>query len=79
VHGKPQRHTIAGLELMIYPIYHPAAGLRSQAMLTTLSEDFERLPELLAAARPEPEPEPEPPQNGGSAESLAATQLGLFG
>jgi uracil-DNA glycosylase family 4 len=78
VHGKPQQHTVGGLELTIYPIYHPAAGLRSQAMLTTLREDFERLPELLAAARPEPEPEPEPAA-GGSAEPIAASQLGLFG
>jgi uracil-DNA glycosylase family 4 len=78
VHGKPQQHTVGGLELTIYPIYHPAAGLRSQAMLTTLREDFERLPELLAAARPEPEPEPEP-EAGGSAEPIAASQLGLFG
>jgi uracil-DNA glycosylase len=74
VHGKPQQHTVAGLELTIYPIYHPAAGLRSQAMLTGLREDFSRLPELLAAARPGPEPEP-----GGSAEPVAASQLGLFG
>jgi uracil-DNA glycosylase family 4 len=78
VHGKPQQHTVAGLELTIYPIYHPAAGLRSQAMLTGLREDFSRLPELLAAARPEPEPE-EPPHDGGSAEALTAAQLGLFG
>jgi uracil-DNA glycosylase len=78
VHGKPQQHTIAGLELTIYPIYHPAAGLRSQPMLAGLREDFSRLPELLAAARPEPEPEP-PVNGGGSAEPLAAAQLGLFG
>jgi uracil-DNA glycosylase len=78
VHGKPQQHTVAGLELTIYPIYHPAAGLRSQAMLTGLREDFSRLPELLAAARPEPELE-EPPRDGGSAEALTAAQLGLFG
>jgi DNA polymerase len=77
VHGKPQQHTISGVELTIYPIYHPAAGLRSQPMLTGLREDFARLPELLAAARPDPEPEP--PHNGGSAEALAASQLGLFG
>jgi DNA polymerase len=78
VHGKPQQHTVGGLEVTIYPIYHPAAGLRSTGMLTTLREDFERLPRLLAAARPEPEPEPEP-EPGGSAQPIAASQLGLFG
>src|SRR5919197_4376940 len=77
VHGKPQDHTIAGLEVTIYPIYHPAAGLRSQPMRAGLRDDFARLPELLAAARPEPEAEP--PHNGGSAEALAPAQLGLFG
>jgi uracil-DNA glycosylase len=80
VHGKPQDHVISGLPIRIYPIYHPAAGLRSTAMLETLRQDFQQLPGLLAAARPEPEPEPEPEEpGGGSAEPVAAPQLGLFG
>ena len=81
VHGRPQDHVIAGLPIRIYPIYHPAAGLRSAAMLETLREDFTRLPGLLQAARPVQEPEePQPEQHGGgSAEPLAAAQLGLFG
>jgi DNA polymerase len=84
VHGKPQDHVIAGLPIRIYPIYHPAAGLRSTAMLETLREDFKQLPALLEAARPQPEEEPEPEaddedQGGGSAEPVAASQLGLFG
>jgi uracil-DNA glycosylase len=83
VHGRPQDHVIAGLPIRIYPIYHPAAGLRSTAMLETLREDFQRLPALLEAARPQPEEdEPEPEDDasgGGSAEPVAASQLGLFG
>jgi uracil-DNA glycosylase len=82
VHGRPQDHVIAGLPIRIYPIYHPAAGLRSTAMLETLREDFRRLPDLLEAARPQPEEEPEPEAEGpggGSAEPVAAAQLGLFG
>jgi DNA polymerase len=84
VHGRAQDHEIAGLPIRIYPIYHPAAGLRSTAMLETLREDFQRLPALLAAARPQPEEEPEPDEDddrsgGGSAEPVAASQLGLFG
>jgi hypothetical protein len=50
-------------------------------MLETLREDFQQLPELLEAARPQPEegePEPDEP-GGGSAEPVAASQLGLFG
>jgi hypothetical protein len=53
-------------------------------MLETLREDFTQLPALLEAARPQPEEEPEPEsededQGGGSAEPVAASQLGLFG
>jgi uracil-DNA glycosylase len=82
VHGRPQDHLIAGLPIRIYPIFHPAAGLRSTAMLETLRQDFQQLPELLEAARPQPEEEAEPEQTGpggGSAEPAAASQLGLFG
>ncbi len=79
VHGRPQDHAIAGLPIRIYPIYHPAAGLRSTAMLETLRQDFQRLPELLEAARPQPaEDEPEE-ASGGSAEPVGAAQLDLFG
>jgi uracil-DNA glycosylase len=83
VHGRPQDHVIAGLPIRIYPIYHPAAGLRSTAMLETLREDFKQLPALLEAARPQqqqedPEPEDEG-SGGGSAAPVAAAQLGLFG
>jgi DNA polymerase len=82
VHGRPQDHVIAGLPIRLYPIYHPAAGLRSTSMLETLREDFQRLPALLEAARPaaeEDEPEPDEEAGGGSAEPVAASQLGLFG
>ena len=83
VHGQPQDHVIAGLPIRLYPIYHPAAGLRSTAMLETLREDFKQLPALLEAARPQPEPEEtdqeEDGSGGGSAEPVAASQLGLFG
>lgn len=79
VHGKPQDHVIAGLPIRIYPIYHPAAGLRSTAMLETLRQDFKKLPELLEAARPREDPGEELEPSGGSAEPMAASQLGLFG
>ncbi|HET8672187.1 MAG TPA: uracil-DNA glycosylase [Thermoleophilaceae bacterium] len=80
VHGRPQDHVIGGLPIRIYPIFHPAAGLRSTGMLETLREDFRRLPELLEAARPQatghrPEDDAEPGNSGGSS---AVSQLGLF-
>jgi DNA polymerase len=79
VRGQAQAHRIAGVELSIYPIFHPAAALYTPAMLQTLRDDFSRLPALLAqrpavepplaavvAAPPVAEPEPE------------FAQLGLF-
>lgn len=33
---------------LIFPVYHPAAALRSTEMLNTLSEDFKKLPKVLA-------------------------------
>ena len=82
VHGRPQDHVIAGLPIRIYPIYHPAAGLRSTAMLEALRQDFQRLPALLDAARPQPDDESgaeDEAPGGGSAEPVGAPQLGLFG
>jgi DNA polymerase len=54
VHGHPRATEIAGHPLYLYPIFHPAAALYTPAMLTTLKEDFSRLPQLLAHAAPQP-------------------------
>ncbi len=54
VHGRPRATEIAGHPLYLYPIFHPAAALYTPAMLTTLKEDFSRLPQLLAHAAPQP-------------------------
>jgi DNA polymerase len=53
VHGKPRKMELGGVELYLYPIFHPAAALYTPAMLATLKEDVARLPELLAYARGE--------------------------
>jgi DNA polymerase len=47
VHGSPQRTRIAGRELYLYPIFHPAAALYTPAMLATLKQDVLRIPEVL--------------------------------
>jgi DNA polymerase len=67
--GRPQERTVAGLDLVIYPLFHPAAALRTPKVLEQLREDFSRIPQLLAPREPEPEPDAEP----------AKEQLGLFG
>ncbi len=43
-HGRPL--TIGGRA--IYPVYHPAAALRSTQMMNTLREDFKKIPDVLA-------------------------------
>jgi uracil-DNA glycosylase len=77
VHGRPRDRVIAGLPVKLYPLLHPAAALRTPAMLEILREDFRRLPELLEAERPELAPVPGlggPPEGVGAADD----QLDLF-
>ena len=75
VHGQEQDVTLGGNQVLLYPLYHPAAALYTPAMLNILQEDFRRLPELMGRlAMPEPEPETEP----ALALAQPAVQLGLF-
>jgi uracil-DNA glycosylase len=73
VHGQEQETHVGGRQVLLYPLYHPAAALYTPAMLNVLQEDFRRLPELMGRSLASPKPElpplvvPEP-----------ATQLGLF-
>jgi DNA polymerase len=62
--GRPQERTVAGLDVIIYPLFHPAAALRTPKVLDQLRDDFSRLPRLLApppAPEPQPEAQAEPP------------------
>jgi DNA polymerase len=77
VRGKPQVHELGARWVRIYPLFHPAAALRTPRVLGELRDDFAGLPALLA------EPAPEPP---GHAASVAAPpapepppQMDLFG
>jgi uracil-DNA glycosylase len=89
VHGRAEELTLGARAVRLYPIFHPAAALRTPRMLETLREDFARLPQLLAMPEPpqprewEEPPEPEPEPESESAPPLAvdadpADQLGLF-
>jgi uracil-DNA glycosylase len=73
VHGQEQETHIGNRQVVLYPLYHPAAALYTPAMLSVLQEDFRRLPELLGRTLVEPEAEPEP-----LVVAEPATQLGLF-
>ena len=65
VHGSPQAREIGGRNVALYPLFHPAAALRSTSVLDLLRADMQRLPELIAQHVSEPDPNEE--------------QLGLFG
>ena len=71
--GRPQERNVAGLDVTIYPLFHPAAALRTPKVLEQLRGDFARLPALLEERSPEPEPEPVEAN-----EPEAAVQLGLL-
>jgi uracil-DNA glycosylase len=79
VRGVPQAHELAGQSIFLYPIFHPAAALRTTAMLDQLRADFQALPRLLEEALPslglEAEQGPEPELVGAGVEP---DQLGLF-
>jgi len=75
VHGVPQVHQVGGRAVQVFPIFHPAAGLRTPRVKEQLREDFAKLPALLAAGPP-PQPATGAPD---TAPPPADDQLGLFG
>jgi uracil-DNA glycosylase len=54
VHGKPQEHELGARRVRIFPLFHPAAALRTPAVKQQLREDFARLPALLEEPAPAP-------------------------
>jgi DNA polymerase len=52
VRGRPQEREVAGVPVLLYPLFHPAAALRTPAVLQQLREDFARIPALLEQERP---------------------------
>lgn len=76
--GRPQQREIAGRHVVLYPLFHPAAALRTPATKQKLREDIHRLPELVEqhVERP-PAPVPAAEAQGDEPPS-PAPQLGLF-
>jgi len=86
VHGEPRDREIAGRTLVLYPLFHPAAALRTPAVLELLREDMGRLPALLAesrttasAAAPPLVPDDPAQATDDATPCLADDQLDLFG
>jgi DNA polymerase len=81
VHGVPQVHQVGRRAVQVFPIFHPAAGLRTPRVKEQLREDFAKLPALLAAGPPPQPGAPPQPVSGApdTAPPPADDQLGLFG
>jgi uracil-DNA glycosylase len=47
IHGKKFDVKWHGADMVVVPMYHPAAALRNGAMMTSFREDFESLPKIL--------------------------------
>jgi uracil-DNA glycosylase family 4 len=73
VHGRPQKHELGGTPVTLFPLFHPAAALRTESVKQLLREDFAKLPALLAEHVPSP-----PPPEEEVLEAREAEQLGLF-
>ncbi len=82
VHGHELSIEIGGLPVLLYPLFHPAAALYTRSMLSTLEEDFARIPGLLEDVPPAPAQvtAPAPVREAATppAPDAPDTQLGLF-
>jgi uracil-DNA glycosylase len=74
VHGQPRPVVLSQLKVTLYPLHHPAAALRSTAVLSVLREDFARLPGLLEETPPSAATD-----SGQTGPATYQDQLGLFG
>jgi len=83
VHGCELPTRLGGVDLLLYPLFHPAAVLRNRKLEETMRADFARLPTLLGTAAVATPAEPSPPAAAPPAASPAdpsadTGQLGLF-
>lgn len=89
IRGKAKETEVAGVPVIVFPVFHPAAALYTPANRALLEEDFRKLRRLLDRGRgalagvPDPNadrpPEPPAPALGDPAGSQAeADQLPLF-
>jgi uracil-DNA glycosylase len=77
VHGRPVDRIIAGVPVRLYPLFHPAAALRTPSVQQQLRDDFLRIPELLDTSPEEPR-DSAPATVGVGPEAEPPPQLGLF-
>jgi uracil-DNA glycosylase len=82
--GTPQDRELGGRPVVIYPLFHPAAALRTPSVLERLREDFSRIPGLLERERERAKERPSAlaamaasMATGGESEPEPPPQLGL--
>jgi DNA polymerase len=83
VRGTPQSHELGGRSVLLLPLLHPAAALRTPSLVETLREDFATLTELLGqtplGVADEAAVADGATVAAGGVPEPAADQLGLFG
>jgi uracil-DNA glycosylase len=52
VHGVPRHVDWKGRQVLVVPMFHPAAALRAPAMMKMFEDDFKKLPKLLQKDTP---------------------------
>jgi len=65
IHGQAKEVSWEGLNLIIIPMYHPAAALRNGQVMQEIKEDFKKIPAIIKEAKEkssQPPPPPEPKQ-----------------
>jgi DNA polymerase len=55
VHGKVQSVNWKGKDIVVVPMYHPAAALRNGNMMFSFKDDFRKVPDILKQVRAEVE------------------------
>ncbi len=50
VHGTVQQVRFGGVDITLFPVFHPAATLYTRSLLGTLQQDFAQIPALLGTA-----------------------------
>jgi uracil-DNA glycosylase len=84
--GGPQERELGGRPVTLYPLFHPAAALRTPQVLEQLRQDFAGIPDLLAHERKRADERSRPSALAAVASAMQADdepepvpQLGLFG
>jgi DNA polymerase len=77
IHGVPQSRELGGRGVILLPLFHPAAALRTPSVKQALRDDFDLLPKLLEKAPPSRGSADDP--TGADEPPAADDQMGLFG